>query len=347
MRTTTLLAFSLLFLLANEASGQISKIGSPAIVNFSRTDYQAGTQNWMIQQDERGILYFANNKGLLEFDGTNWQTYPLPNGTIVRSVAIASNGRLYIGGQDEMGYLEAGTKQAYTYTSLVDLIPDTLQSFDDIWKIFIQANSIFFCSERAIFQLSDEKLQIIRPKGQRFENFFELDGNILVQELGQGLFRLQGQTLIPIPNSAVFSDERISAILPHPVHQSLIFTFSKGLYLMSGERIRPWEVAINDYLRTHLAYCVIQLENRSYAIGTARNGLVVMDQAGNPIRQLNKNFGLQNNTVLCIKQDIQKNLWLGLDNGIDYAEINSPFSKIQAEEGIMGTGYVSIVQTKP
>ena len=44
-------------------------IGLPEIINYSKQAYKAGTQNWDICQDKNGILYFANNEGLLSFDG--------------------------------------------------------------------------------------------------------------------------------------------------------------------------------------------------------------------------------------------------------------------------------------
>ena len=63
-------------------------IGIPHIRNFSNRDYNAGTQNWDIRQDKTGIMYFANNDGLLTYDGTNWKTFPLPKRTNVRSLEI-------------------------------------------------------------------------------------------------------------------------------------------------------------------------------------------------------------------------------------------------------------------
>ncbi|WP_296261033.1 hypothetical protein [uncultured Phocaeicola sp.] len=39
------------------------------IVNYSRRTYASGNQNWKIRQHPNGWMYFANNKGLLEFDG--------------------------------------------------------------------------------------------------------------------------------------------------------------------------------------------------------------------------------------------------------------------------------------
>ena len=335
--------YMLLFMSTSSLKAQYRLVGSPSIANFSRLDYQAGTQNWGILQDQRGIIYFANNKGLLEFDGTNWQIFPLPNKTIVRSLALSEEGRLYVGGQNELGFLEPDQQGKNAYTSLTHLIPEELKSFEDIWKIFIQEEGIFFCSEKAVFYLQGEKMQVVKPKSQRFENFFELEGSILVQDQQEGLFRLQGNQLSLLSDARAFQDDRIIAILPHDKNQSLIFTFSKGLFVSDANGIRPYEASANKFLTKHQAYCAIELQNGSYAIGTPQNGLLVMDREGSPVMLLNENKGLQNNTVLSIAQDVQQNLWLGLDNGIDYAEISSPFSKIRGEEGVEGTGYASIV----
>ena len=44
-------------------------MGIPDIINYSKQAYKAGTQSWDVKQDGNGILYFANNDGLLSFDG--------------------------------------------------------------------------------------------------------------------------------------------------------------------------------------------------------------------------------------------------------------------------------------
>ncbi len=62
--------------------------GISTIINYPKSDYHAGSQNWDIKQDKNGIMYFANNDGLLSFDGNFWRVSPLPNKTIVRSLAI-------------------------------------------------------------------------------------------------------------------------------------------------------------------------------------------------------------------------------------------------------------------
>src|SRR5215210_6189785 len=81
-----------------------SNLGLREIINYEKLDYGAGAQNWDIRQDSQGRIYFANNEGLLSFDGAYWTLYPLPNKTIARSIEFGKDNRLYIGGQDEIGF---------------------------------------------------------------------------------------------------------------------------------------------------------------------------------------------------------------------------------------------------
>ncbi|MEZ5147473.1 MAG: hypothetical protein R2759_10450 [Bacteroidales bacterium] len=97
---------------------QINGIGTPLIENYSRSDFKAGQQNWMIDQAPDGRLYFANNDGLLEFDGINWHLHRLPNGTFVRSIYAAADGKIYVGGYNEFVAILNHSYGAFTYRPL-------------------------------------------------------------------------------------------------------------------------------------------------------------------------------------------------------------------------------------
>ncbi|MGF6846550.1 hypothetical protein QFZ51_001785 [Chitinophaga sp. W3I9] len=124
------------------AAGQ-NTIGLPRIINYSKSDFQAGTQTWDIEQDSKGIMYFANNEGMLTYDGSHWKAYPLPNRTIVRALAIDTVDRIYAGGQGELGYFAPGPNGNLVYTSLRDLVPASHNKFADIWRIEIYKRSCF------------------------------------------------------------------------------------------------------------------------------------------------------------------------------------------------------------
>ena len=95
-----------------------SELGLPYIRNYTPKEYGADVQNWAILQDDRGVMYFSNNLGVLEYDGVSWRRIPLTNDTVVRSLAKDKDGRIWVGGVDELGYLEPDSGGDLRYVSL-------------------------------------------------------------------------------------------------------------------------------------------------------------------------------------------------------------------------------------
>ena len=118
-------------------------IGLPEINNFQKIQYKAGLQNWDFRQDQKGVLYIANNEGMLSYDGSNWNLHPLPNKTIVRSLEIVADSIIYVGGQGEMGYFSPDKSGSLVYTSLLEKIPEKDRSFGDVWDIVSHVSGIF------------------------------------------------------------------------------------------------------------------------------------------------------------------------------------------------------------
>src|SRR3954447_20396799 len=86
--------------------GFSSDWGSPRLQVFSPKTYNAHPQVWSAVEDSRGVMYFANPDGVLEFDGVTWRRIPIPGDAAVRSVTTDSQGRIAVGAQAEFGILE-------------------------------------------------------------------------------------------------------------------------------------------------------------------------------------------------------------------------------------------------
>jgi len=97
--------FILIFfqVLLNTGYSQIKNIGVPFIRNYPKREYKAGTQNWGIAQDQKGFMYFANNEGLLVFDGVTWHLSKMPNSSLTRSVYIHETEGIFVGAYNELG----------------------------------------------------------------------------------------------------------------------------------------------------------------------------------------------------------------------------------------------------
>src|SRR4249919_1670511 len=125
-------------------------IGIPDIINYSNNSYGAGTENRAIVEDQNGVMYFANLEGLLSFDGSSWKLYSLPNKSIVRSILMGKDNRIYAGGQDDFGYFAPDQKGKLVFTSLKNLLSKKDYSLTNIWNIVTVGNDVFFRSKEKI-----------------------------------------------------------------------------------------------------------------------------------------------------------------------------------------------------
>ena len=137
----------------------------PFVRNFEKTDYKAGTQNWDITESGTKIMYFANNGGLLEFDGVNWTLVPISNWTNVRSVLYdRDSGRIYAGAFGEFGYYSYGTEGTLGYTSLMDIFPSG-GGLTDTWKIVKSKDGIYFHDDYNIYVFREDRIRKIDMGG--------------------------------------------------------------------------------------------------------------------------------------------------------------------------------------
>lgn len=337
-KSTTIL---LLFLLLNfSCLAKVKNKGVPFIKNFPRSEYQGGTQNWDITQSSKGLMYFANNEGVLEFDGTNWRLIEMPNRSVVRSLAIDKSDRVYVGAYNEFGYLEPDSKGKLVYKSLVNLLPEAERDFEEIWQIYHFRNGIVFHTFEKVIFYKDNKLSIIGDR-MIFRKSFVIDDSFYVQILGKGLCKLNGQDFQLVAGGEKFKDIEIVSVLPYSEDELLIATALNGLFIYNGRETESWNLDANKSFAKEQIYSGLALRDDHFVFGTVRNGLYILNKRGQIIQHVNTDLGLLNNTILSLFQDSEKNLWLGLDNGINHLEISSPVTTFPRVRDI-GTGYSSI-----
>lgn len=333
----------LILIFLNSGYSQIKNIGVPFIRNYPKREYKAGTQTWGIAQDQKGFMYFANNEGLLVFDGVTWQLYKMPNSSITRSVHIADNGTIYVGAYNELGKMEYRNNGKLEFKSLKKYIPVEYQNFDDIWNLHSFDGKIVFQSYfNAFIFANDSTINVIKAP-VRFQNSYKVKDKLFFNDIEKGLYELISDKLVELPGCQILKGDEICAILPlADGDQLLICTLNKGLFTYNGKQLIEWRSPVNEYLKTNQIFSATLIQNRNYAFGTIQDGVIICDQQGEIVQMINRKKGLQNNTVLKVFTDRSGDLWLGLDNGIDYININSPITFLKQSEEI-GAGYTSIV----
>lgn len=316
-------------------------IGTPPVWNFPRKTYKAGTQNWDAAQDNKGRLYFANNDGLLRYDGSQWTVFPVRNHTIVRSVAIDSLGRIFTGAQSEIGYFESTENGTLAYTSLVGLLPADKRNFEDVWDIAFYQGKTYFRTNHHLYQFTPEGFQIYEPSRDLTSMVVMPDG-IVLQQADFTLVQLKNNALVPyrtIPGLQSI----ITGAVRWQGDTTLVSSLKNGLFYITPDASGSWFTPADELLSQNRIYAATALPNQQIALGTSLDGLVVLDKQRRVIRHLNKRHGLQNNNVLSAFCDHERNVWLGLDNGIDCVVLDSRFTTIYPDNELQATGYSAAV----
>jgi DNA-binding CsgD family transcriptional regulator/uncharacterized protein YoxC len=336
-----LLLMQLIMLMHISVFANVKSIGSPLVRNYDVSHIPAGTQTWMIDTAPSGLAYFANNEGMLEFDGTKWRLYPLPRKTVVRSVKATADNRIYVGGYNEVGYFQADAKGKLVFRPLQQLIPVEARDFGEVWKIFEIGDRIVFQTFSQLMIYHSEVITVIEAPDMFHFSFF-INGQFYVNDQSNGLhtFTLD-YDLKKIDGVDVLAGKLIWAILPKG-NKLLIATADEGVFEYDGQNTKPWRNQATALLQQKQIYSAVQVNATTYAFGTIQDGIIICDTSGKVLQHINADKGLQNNTVLSLQMDQYQNLWSGLDNGIDYIKINSPLTYLSTYNNL-SSGYASVV----
>lgn len=327
------LLFIFLFLVCSSIFGQQLL---PPIQNYQLLDYKGGSKNWDVSVNDKGELFVANNMGLLHYNGEEWTLNKLPNNTIIRSVESIGN-RVYTGSYEEFGYWTKNQFGELTYTSLTHLIKTHTFTSEEFWEIFLSKDGrVMFRSFSAIYAYYNDEIIVVDPPDV-ISDFIEFKDRLIVAGVSGGLFEVKGQELVRLPNQELLLGKTVNDMAVFK-GELLIGTKLHGCFMFDGETLSPWSAPVNEELKQHQLNKIALLDNNLLGFGTIKNGMYLYDPSLEQYRVLNRESGLQNNTVLSVLL-YSDQLWLGLDNGIARVRLNNPISYYTDYTGTLGMVY--------
>ncbi|WP_178985911.1 helix-turn-helix and ligand-binding sensor domain-containing protein [Winogradskyella helgolandensis] len=312
----------------------------PPIQIFTPQDYGAEDQNWSIDQSDDDYIYVANNRGLLEYNGATWAHYNSPNTGILRSVRVVED-RIYTGSYMDFGYWIKNREGRLVYSSLVSNQKLSVKEDEDFWGIIaIEGYVLFQSFERIyIYNIVEDSFDIINSDS-RINKMFNVNETIYFQKTGVGIFKIEngGETLVT--SIEVIRNKELVNIFESD-SELLLLTKEGGFYSLIDDEVILWNQDLNRLLSGLSIYSSTRLNDGSFVLGTIANGMIHVDENGKLLLKVNQSYGLSNNTVLSIMDDSFGNIWLGLDNGINVINLNSPYKVYTDKQGVLGTVYAS------
>jgi len=307
----------------------------PFIENYSKQEYKGDNQIWGITQGNDNALYFANNYYLLRYNGVDFEKHTLPNKTIIRSV-FAYKDLIFSGSFNEFGYWKRENGNL-NYHSLVPYLFFTHSDSEEVWKIFEWNGKIYFQTFGEMYEYDFKK--IIRIKFPNTVSYcFVIDEQFYAATLNDGIYKWDSNNFINITKWNALKGKIIHSI-EKIAGKIYFFTQKNGVFVQNGTNIEEWNHPLNTLLKKQLINTSKLIDNQNLALGTSSNGLYLINFKVNTYENINKKSSLQNNSVLSIQLDKEKDLWLGLDNGITHIEYNSPYAYFTDTSGNLGSVY--------
>lgn len=265
----------------------------------------------------------------------------MPEKQTVRTVATGQNGEVFCGGFAEFGFWQSNAGGNLVYTSLSSQVRAEHLEKEEIWHILAMPGYVLFQSFSTIYKYDYQKITVVKPPSSiMFAR--AVGGQVLIPVIGRGVYELlPDNTFRFLEGTEALKDKIVQFLVGNEAGDVWAGTTNHGIFEIGKGKCVPWNSPLNTEFRKYQLNKALALKNGGWAIGTILNGAYILEKDGRLRFHLHRENGLQNNTVLALREDEDGNLWLGLDRGVDFAGLRSPLAAFTDQTGRIGTVYTA------
>jgi signal transduction histidine kinase/DNA-binding response OmpR family regulator len=328
---------------APPSQSRAGEAGIPFVTWTSPREFGGSNQVWSFARDSRGIIYAGTSTGFSEYDGSSWRSIATPHGSLVRSMALGPDGRIFAGEVGDLGYLEPDKNGEMKFTSLLEFVPAEDRGFQDVGKVIAAPEGIYFQTRERLIRLTPDgtkwRARVWKPAAP-FARAFRPFDTLYVSDASGALLRMEGDRLeeTPLPGlgNPGAAENRITFMLPFAAGSGQILLGTRGgrLFLLDGAGLRPFVTEASPLLSKTGISAAALLQDGAVGIGTISGGFLILERDGRMRRYLDRSAGIPSDGVLGVFVDPAGTVWLGLQNGIARVEVSSPLSEFPAAAGM-------------
>jgi DNA-binding CsgD family transcriptional regulator len=124
---------------------------------------------------------------------------------------------------------------------------------------------------------------------------------------------------------------------------TLLVSLANGLFILHHDTLTSFVTPDISSIASKNIVAACLLSANTIALMTNLGGCNIITREGKFIQRFTKKEGIQNNNTLSGFLDKDKNLWLGLDNGIDLVTYSNAIRNIFPDQENRNSGYTSII----
>jgi signal transduction histidine kinase len=312
--------------------------GTPLMRVWRAQDYHAAEQNWRIAVAPGGLVYVANQDGVLEFDGEQWRLIPLPSQGAARALAIDARGRVWVGAHDDICRLEPDPQGRLHAVSLLGQLPAADRAVGTVSRAVATADTVYLRSRRRLIAFGLDGDIRSWPAPDMPGILWPQDGAVYVDL--DPLSRVDARGTSPVPlghtrDSRPDAFLRIFASQPSaPGGWRLLTSRGPVHWPGPGHAISPTPADTLALFADDLANTGVFLPDGRSAFGTDRSGLLVLSDRGELQQKIDRSHGLPSTRINDLATDGEGGLWLAFDHGVARLALDSPFALHGAAQGL-------------
>ncbi|MCS7073309.1 MAG: hypothetical protein NZ108_02465, partial [Bacteroidia bacterium] len=300
-----------------------------------------------IYQDGQGILWFATNKGLVQFNGIEEEVYTTEDSLWEDRVSTTfqdNQGVLWIGHASGNLSRKIGNRiEKFTFKegNPTKRITSIIQDTDNRLWIATYGEGVYYYDNEKLYNfmvdegLSDDNVYqlILDSKGLVWA---ATDGGISIINIKQKDKKKRIQTL------------SMKDGLPDNIVKSLEFESPEKLWIaMQDSGFCSYSLTqkqFKKYVNWDFGSVTgITLLNQEIWIGTQKNGLIRFLLANNTFRHYTQSQGIVEGKVFCLFKDFEDNLWIGTNqNVIQYR--GNRFEFLYKKDGLLSSNVYSLLE---
>ncbi len=328
---------TILILLTLFTTTALAQQGDLYLHNYKIPISNIDNHNLSAVQGKNGVLYFANTKGIIAYDGVSWEIINTPGTPYALAYDEKNNGNLYVGCSENFGYLKTDNTGKEKYVS----ISEKIKNFGEIIQILLTKQYVYYYSNKALFQVSLKTSKIVKnwkvQKNNLFTGFFAHNNIVYINMSGKGLHQIAGDKLYLVKGGKIFEDLYINFSLNYNDKTALICTHNNEIYLFDGKIFKQFEFDAREYITVNQLLSGIDLSENEFVLSTLSGGCVIIDKkTGKTNKIINYQTGLPDDEVLALCKDSQGGLWICNEYGITRAALNLPVHNFSNYYGLEG-----------
>ena len=297
-----------------------SERGLPLIKAYSRLDHKAHTSFHAPFLSSDGLYYAGNQLALMEFDGRTWRILKIPL-TYTRALAPDAAGNIYVGDEEQLGFVTRPGNGDAVFRSLLDRVPADAKPFGFVRDVVVWRRDVFFATDKNIlrYQPASDSFHVF-PLDGTFRNRLSAIGDRLVlHRRGEGLYVFEAEAWKSLSRDPLLAATGGGFVINGETSapSDLVVGLSgHGLFrLQSDGALHAWPTGADAILARTQLLTALRLHDGAIAIGTESEGLVVVGSDGRLERHLNRDSGLPHATVFALAEDRDGGLWVSTNSG--------------------------------